>query len=118
MSQRAASVTRTGLISEGVCAWDAGASNQNLFRSKGYVGREIRRRRSPECRASHFGCNPAAQREPTALSKSMELFSPDDGSPNEETMVMEFCGGLPGLPFLRDACCLARVLSTLPGPTS
>src|SRR5260370_33023967 len=48
----------------------------------------------------------------------MELFSPDDGSPKEETIVTEFWGGLPVLPFPRGTCCLARVLSTLSGPTS
>src|SRR5258708_24104185 len=117
MSLLTASVIGTGSVWGGTCVM-AGASNQNLFRSNGYVGREIRRRRAPECSASHFGCNPPAQSEPTERSRSIELCSPYDASPKEETMVTGFCELLTASPFFRGTCCLARVLSTLPGPTS
>jgi len=96
----------------------AGASNQNLFRSNGYVGREIRRRRSPECSASHFGCNPPAQSEPTERSRSIELCSPYDASPKEENNGHRVLRTADCVAILPRHMLLARVLSTLPGPTS
>src|SRR5882762_3209851 len=102
-----------------VDVWVGAADNssQNLFRSKGYVGRGIRWRRSPECSASHLSCSPADHSEPAALSKSRKLLSPDEASPNEETTLIAFCISV-DFPFCIEICCLTIVLSILPGPTS